>query len=134
MSTSAVVLRWSIFVALLLAWPVPMIGLDGSMIPVARFAQLAASLSVLVSIEGAGGMVGTLGLLLWGHVLVYGVLLWAGSWLAVRFVVGRLSTRLGSLFVVALVVGLLAWGTFGRPYDTIFHHSDAHASLLALYR
>jgi hypothetical protein len=85
-------------------------------------------------LEGAGGMVGAMLLLLWGHVLVYGLLLFGASSLVVRFGLSRLPLRVANGVVVAMVVSLLAWGVFGQPYDTLFHHSDAHASLLDLYR
>ncbi len=134
MSDSRVSMRLLIFLALVLVWPVPMIGLDGSLVPLARFVQLAASLTVLISIEGAGGMVGVLLLLLWGHALIYGVLLFAVSWLISRVVVSLAPRRIAFALVFAAIVGLLVWGSLGHPYDTIFHHSDAHASLLNIYR
>lgn len=125
---------WILFAALALVWPLPMVGLEGSRVPVARFAELAAALSVLVALEGAGGMVGLMLLLLWGHVLVYGLALYGVSRLVVRFGLSRLPARVGAGAVAAVLVGLLAWGVFGRPYDSLFHHSEAHASLLELYR
>jgi hypothetical protein len=104
------------------------------MIPVARFAQLAASLSVLIAIEGAGGMVGALAFLLWGHVLVYGLLLFGATTIIIKHGVSRMPSRVGFWFSVATILGLLSWGTLSHPYDTAFHHSDAHASLIELYR
>jgi hypothetical protein len=79
-------------------------------------------------------MVGLMLLLLWGHVLVYGLALYGVSRLVVRFGLSRLPARVGAGAVAAVLVGLLAWGVFGRPYDSLFHHSEAHASLLELYR
>ena len=112
----------------------PLVGLAGSTIPVARLVQLAASLSVLIAIEGAGGMVGALFFLLWGHVLVYSLLLFGAAAIVVRQVILRLPDRMGLCVVAAAVVALFCWGSFANPYDTLFHHSAAHASLLDLYR
>jgi hypothetical protein len=128
------VFRWALFIVLLWIWPFPLFGLDGSMIPVARFAQLAASLSVLIAIEGAGGMVGALAFLLWGHVLVYGLLLFGATTIIINHGVSRMPGRVGFWFSVATILGLLSWGTLSHPYDTAFHHSEAHASLIDLYR
>ena len=127
-------LRWALFIVLLGVWPFPLLGLDGSMIPVARFAQLAASLSVLIAIEGAGGMVGALAFLLWGHVLVYGLLLFGASTIIMKHGVSRLPARVGFWFSATTILGLLSWAYLAHPYDTAFHHSAAHASLLELYQ
>jgi len=126
--------RWTLFLALLWTWPLPLFGLEGTFVPVARFVQLAASLSVLIVLEGTGGVVGVLFALLWGHVLVYGLILFAVASIFVRQVLARLPDRVGSGFTVAVVVILVFWASFGTPYDTMFHHSDSHASLLELYR
>jgi hypothetical protein len=104
------------------------------MVPVARFVQLAALLSVLIAIEGAGGMVGALAFLLWGHVLVYGLLLLGATTIIIRRGVSRMPKPVGFWFTTAAVIGLLVWAHFFDPYDTPFHHSNPHASLLDLYR
>ena len=81
------------------------------------------------------GMVGLLVVLLWAHVLVYAALLFAAGWLLRRFALERIpGARLRALVVCVAVVGLLGWSIVGRPYDTQFHHSRAHASLLEIYR
>ena len=127
-------LRWVLFFVLLWTWPLPLFGLDGSMVPVARFVQLAASLSVLIAIEGAGGMVGALAFLLWGHVLVHGLILFGAATIIVRGGISRMPSAAGFWFTVAAVFGLLAWAHFCDPYDTPFHHSNPHAPLLDVYR
>ena len=125
---------WVLFVALILMWPLPLLGLEGSFVPVARFLELALALSVLAIIEGTGGMVGLFLLVLWGHVLVYAGLLYFVVRLLRRFAFDRLSGGACALIVVLAVGGLFGWSAFGRPYDTQFHHSDAHASLFEVYR
>ena len=134
MMLDAGVMRWTLFVALLWTWPLPLFGLEGTLVPVARFVQLAASLSVLIALEGTGGMVGALFGLLWGHVLVYSLILFVVASIFVKQVLSRFPDRVGSGFTVAAVVVLVCWASFGTPYDTMFHHSNAHASLLELYR
>ena len=127
-------MRWTLFAALLWTWPLPLFGLDGTLVPVVRFVQLAASLSALIALEGAGGMVGALFALLWGHVLVYGLILFGVASIFVSRVLSRFPDRAGIWVAVAAVVALVSWASLAGPYDTMFHHSDAHASLLDLYR
>lgn len=132
--TRATAMRWPLFVALFFTWPFPLFGLEGSLIPAARFLQLAASLSVLLVLEGAGGMVGVLHLLLWAHVTVYGVSLFVGSVLVTRQLESRLPARYDIAVATLAIAALCAWGILGKPYDTQFHHSDVHASIPSLYR
>ncbi len=134
MSTDAWVMRWILFVALLATWPLPLFGLDGTLVPVFRFAQLGTSLSVLIALEGAGGMVGSLFILFWAHVLIYALILFGVALILVRYVLSRFPDRIRVVVVVAVVVALISWGSLGDPYDTAFHHSNAHASLIELYR
>jgi hypothetical protein len=127
-------MRWLLFAVLVWVWPLPLFGLEGSSVPVARFAELAGALSILIAVEGAGGMVGAMLLLLWGHVLVYGLLLFGVSSLLARFGLARLPAPVATGVAFAMVGAMLLWGVFGHPYDSLFHHSEAHASLLDLYR
>jgi hypothetical protein len=118
----------------LLIWPFPLLGLEGTTVPVLRYIQLATSLSVLIALEGAGGMVGALFALLSIHALVYGLVLFGAASILSRKVLSRLPARVGGWITLAAVIGLLAWASFVGPYDSTFHHSNAHASLLDLYR
>jgi hypothetical protein len=125
---------WLLVCALLLIWPFPILGLDNIFVPVARLIQLATSLTILVVLEGAGGMVGALLGLLWAHALVYGLILLGLTTVIARRVRSRLSDRVGLGLVAVSILALFLWALFAPPYDTPFHHSDAHASLLDLYR
>ncbi len=125
---------WTFFLVLCWTFPFPLIGLEGLTVPAARFIQLAASLSILVLLEGAGGMVGALLLLLWLHALFYAGLLYALCAIVTRKLLPRAPDRADPWLIVALCVLMIFWGVLGRPYDTSFHHSDAHASLMELYR
>jgi hypothetical protein len=127
-------MRWVLFVALLATWPVPLFGLDGTLVPVLRFAQLGTSLSGLIAAEGAGGMVASLLALFWAHVLIYGLILFGVASILVRAVLSRLPDRMRLVVVTAVVFALILWGSLADPYDSAFHHSDAHASLMELYR
>ncbi len=127
-------MRWVLFVALLATWPLPLFGLDGTLVPVLRFAQLGTSLSVLVAVEGAGGMVASLLILFWAHVLIYGLILFGVASILVRIVLSRLPDRVRFVAAAAVVLTLILWGSLADPYDSAFHHSDAHASLMELYR
>ncbi len=124
---------FGLWLVLLVAWPLPMLGLEGSYVPVGRYLQLAGGLSILAIVEDAEGMTGLFVMLLWTHVVLYGALL-----LAIAFLLNRLIGRVAGAQrrMVALVVGLavVAWVWVAEPYDSQFHHSDAHASLLDLYR
>lgn len=126
-------MRWVLFAALMWTWPLPFLGFDDTFIPVARFIQLAGSLSILIGLEGTGGVVGPLFVLLWGHVFVYsGILFGATSILMVQLR-SRLSERMGTSVALAVVFALISWASFADPYSTPFHHSNAHAPLLDLY-
>ena len=127
-------LRWGVFVLLFWTLPFPLFGLEGLSVPTARFLQLALWLSMLVVLEGAGGMVGSMLALLWLHSLVYCLILYLGSRVAARWVAAHVSTAAGRWLLVATALALVSWGVFGEPYDSSFHHSEAHASLVELYR
>jgi hypothetical protein len=127
-------MRWVLFVAFLATWPVPLFGLDGTLVPVLRFAQLGTSLAGLIAVEAAGGMVAALLFLFWAHVLIYGLILFGVASVLARMVLSRLPDRMQFVAVAAVVLALILWGSLADPYDSSFHHSDAHASLMQLYR
>jgi len=127
-------MRWPLFLLLFWTVPFPLFGLDGLAVPVARFVQLAASLSVLVLLEGAGGMVGSMLALLWVHSIVYSLILFGITKVLAKVSAPILPAGADRWLFVGLTVALLSWGFFGEPYDTSFHHSDPHASLMRIYR
>jgi hypothetical protein len=127
-------MRWVLFVAFLATWPVPLFGLDGTLVPVLRFAQLGTSLAGLIAVEAAGGMVAALLFLFWAHVLIYGLILFGVASILARMVLSRLPDRMRFDAAAAVVLALILWGSLADPYDSAFHHSDAHASLMDLYR
>ena len=124
----------ALFAVAALTIPFPLVGLDGSFIPVARYAQLATVLLALIAREGAGGMVGAIVGLIVGHAVVYAALLALGSWLIRRLALERASSRARAGVVGVWVVLLLGVASFAPLYDTQFHHGSAHARLWELYR
>ncbi len=125
---------WIVFAAAFFALPLPLLGLEGSLVPPARYGQLAGAMAVLVALEGAGGVVAQIGGLFLGHVLVYAGLLGAATWVLGRFALAGLSPRLRGGVALVLAAGLLGLGLGENLYDTPFHHRFAHAGLLDLYR
>jgi hypothetical protein len=124
---------WLLWAGLVFCWPLPLFGLEGSAVPVARYAQLASALSALAILEGTQGMVGLFLGLLWGHVVVYGLLLMLLVQLGVRFgLASRTPSTRRWLTLALIAVVVIAGSAIG--YDTQFHHSEAHASLWRLYR
>ena len=123
-----------LWLAGLLVLPFPMLGFDGSFVPVGRFVQLALGLSAVGVTEGGEGIVGLFIGLLWAHAIGFGLLLF-GLVALLRRVAARLvdEARLGvalASLALAVVVGGLALGEYGSQ----FHHSTAHATLWELYR
>lgn len=126
--------KWILFGALIWTWPFPLLGLDGTWVPVARFIQLAVSISVLILLEGAGGKVAAFFGLLWVHALIFGLVLFGVASILVRQTRRRLPDRIGAGLLLGIVIALFVWAIWGSPYDTQFHHSNAHASFLEIYR
>ena len=124
----------ALLLAALLVLPFPLLGLGGSFVPVARFAQLALGLSVLGVTEGGEGMVGPMVGLLWGHAIIFGLLLWGAVALLRRLLRRSIGdARVGGVLAALAVVVALGGFAFAE-YDTQFHHSTAHATLAELYR
>ncbi len=123
-----------LFVTAFVALPLPFFGLDGTLVPAARYGQLAAVLLGLLAHEGGGGAVGLLVLLFVAHAVLYTGLLALVAWVLARGVLRHLGARGCRILVVATSVSLLVVASQARIYDSPFHHSDAHARLLELYR
>jgi hypothetical protein len=125
---------WLLFAALVLALPLPMLGLDGSVIPPARYVQLALVMLGLVAHEGTGGMVGMLVWLFVAHAVIYVALLGLAIRVLARPLLARMNASGRRIVVVALSAALLVAGSFAPLYRTQFHHDSARAGLLELYR
>lgn len=125
---------WLLFVVALATVPFPLLGIDGSTIPAARFFQLAGVLAALIAKEGAGGMVGLIALLLLVHALVWTGVLAMGTWGTARLLLSRVSPGVRAGLAVLLCGVALGVSSVTSLYDTQFHHNSAHARLWDLYR
>jgi len=123
-----------LFLGAFIALPLPLLGLAGVSVPVARFFQLAGALGWLIALEGSAGMVVPLMTLLLAHAVVYTALIAGAVWALSRFSLRRVPSRLRDHLTVIAVTLLLALGVYAELYDTAFHHASAHAKLLELYR
>jgi hypothetical protein len=126
--------RIALFLALFVAFPFPMFGLDGVRVPAARFVQLAGALVGLVVVEGDGGMATTFAGLFAVHAVVYIVVLGFFVWALWKFVLSRLPYRLRDHITVITVTLLILIGTYDQLYETRFHHTSSQARLSELYR
>jgi hypothetical protein len=123
-----------LFLAAFVALPLPLFGLDGVVVPAARFVQLTGAIALLIALEGTGGMVLTFAALLGAHALVYTGVLAAVAWMLGSRVLPKIPHRLRDHVTVICTTLLLALGVYADLYDTRFHHASAHAKLLELYR
>lgn len=123
----------ALWLILFFVLPLPLLGLDGSFVPTARFGQLGGAVGMLGLLEGMQGMVGLFVGLLLGHALVYALALLGVCLFLRRLILMKLAR--GPRWWVVSLAGLLlvAWVVIAQPYDTQFHHSDAHASLFEIY-
>lgn len=122
------------FLALFIALPLPMFGLDGVRVPVARFVQLCGSLVWLLLLEGNGGMAGTLAGLFAAHAVAYTALLGVAVWALWKYVLVRLPYRFRDHVTVITVTMLILLGIYDQLYETRFHHTSSQARLSELYQ
>jgi hypothetical protein len=122
-----------LFLVAFLTLPLPLLGLEGSLVPVGRYLQLTLVMLGLLAHEGAGGMVGSLTGLFVVHTLVYTSLLALAAWLLGRFVLPRLSISACRTVALVATLVMIVGASFAPLYDTQFHHSSIHARLLELY-
>ncbi len=124
--------RRILFVAGLLLVPVPLFGLADAFVPTTRLAELALVVAVTIAAEGAGGVAALLFGLFAVHVLVWALALWCAAWL-LSWTLARLGPlALGRITVAAVLIGVIGASLF-RIYDTPFHATLPHATLLELY-
>lgn len=124
----------ALFLALFIALPLPMLGLDGVRVPAARFVQLGGSMLGLWAVEGGVGVEGSVTALLVTHAVVYTASLAGLVWALWRFVLSRFPHRFRDHVTVISVTLLILIGAYDELYETGFHHTSAHAQLFELYR
>jgi hypothetical protein len=127
------VLRRWLWVAALLAAPLPMLGLASASVPPLHQLQLGALALAFSVAERAQGVGPLLALLFLGQAVVHAALLWLASALAARALCQLpplLRTRV-ALFGVVLGLALaIAQPIYRTPYSS----RAAHSSLLNVYR
>ncbi|MGH0030525.1 MAG: hypothetical protein ACQGVC_12090 [Myxococcota bacterium] len=124
--------RRTLWLALLLVAPLPMLGGFGAVVPVVRYGLLAGVCVAMRVAEGPGGVVWALFALFAVHALVYAALLWGAAWLAAR-ALARVSPAARSAVVAGIVACGLIWATATTPYVTPFGTS-ARAGLPEVLR
>ena len=96
--------------------PLPYAVLAEGAVPVVRFALLAGVAAAYSTFVNGGGVAWPLTGLLAAHALGYGLLLWIGSRLAVRFVPSRLCTAVCVGVVAAGFAASLAFDLYHTPF------------------
>ena len=126
--------RVALFLALFVALPLPMLGLDGVRVPAARFVQLAGG-ELWSLVSGASGELSvSVTTLVVFHAILYTALLAvvvAGLW---KYVLRRLPHRFRDHVTVISVTLLILLGIYDELYETRFHAERERARLHELYR
>src|SRR5262245_18111653 len=116
--------RWLVWIALLVAMPVPLVIVGHGRVPVGALVQLAGATLAIGVLERADGAVGILALVLLVQVMLWTVVGWLVARVlvaALRGVAGRaLGTATALLLVAGLVVALML-----PIYRSPFHSSRA---------
>lgn len=129
---SASTSRWILWLALVLALPLPMWWLGDGIVPAGRFLLLAAVCAAVRIVEGGGGVVTTVGAVLLAHALVYIALEWVAAHLISRGL-ARVAPRASAALTLGVVALLIVLATSQDLYRTPFGRS-ARSDLLAIYR
>ena len=128
------VTRSVLFLALFVALPLPMLGLDGVRVPAARFVQVAgADLWRLVS-QGTGELSGGVVALVALHAVLYTALLAVAVGALWHYALRRLPYRFRAHLTVIGVTLLVLIGIYDALYETRFHAATDRARLHELYR
>jgi hypothetical protein len=117
--------RWVTFAALLAAMPVPIVVVGRGHLPVAALTELAVATFGVGLLERADGVVGLLG----GLLLVQGLV-----WTVAAWILAGLCWRVLGRATLALVVLGLATALVVPVYDSPFHASRAHQTLIEVYQ
>jgi len=128
------VTRSVLFLALFIALPLPMLGLDGVRVPAARFVQVAGGELWSFASHGAGELSGTVVALLALHAVLYTALLAAAVGALWHYALRRLPYRFRDHVTVISATLLILIGIYDELYETRFHAATERAGLLELYR
>jgi hypothetical protein len=124
---------WVLFVALLVAAPLPFFLVETGWVPLARLIQLAAYTVALILAEGGQGAVTMAAVILLVQVLVYtAVLALVARWIAGALL--RLAPRRAAAATALLVAVSLGTAASVAVYRTPFSTSSLRSSLLGVFR
>ncbi len=124
--------RLVVWIALVLALPLPLFGLEQAIVPAARSLMLAAICLLVIGLESANGVVPVLAALFLAQALLQLGLLWIAARLLVR-ALARLAPRWRTGLVAAAVALLLLAGSRIELYRTPYRAASLHATLLEVF-
>src|SRR5262245_21937929 len=125
---SPVAVRRVLWIALVLALPVPIVMLGPGRLPPAHPAEPGAAALAFGLAESLRGVVGWTALIFLAQALLYAGALWIVAALVVR-ALGR-ARAVALALAAVLVVAACAWPV----YDTPYHARLARATLIEVYR
>ncbi len=117
-------LRRSLFLALFLLAPLPMVGIDVAIVPAARYCLLTGVCLSVAFLEGGAGPVGAIAALFAANAILYTLLLWGIAWGASRLLahLPAAATRNALLGTIAIAILLaLLFDLYTTPYGTAPH-------------
>jgi hypothetical protein len=126
-------MRWLLWLAALIALPLPLFGLESGRVPALyqlELGALSATFSLLERAQGVGPMVA---LLFLGQGLAWALVLWLGAALLARLF-SRLPPRLRSRAALYLVVLGFAFAILKPIYLNPYSSHALQTNLLDLYR
>lgn len=125
---SAAAVHRALWIALVLAWPVPILLLGPGRVPAAQLAQLGGAALAFGLAESLRGVVGLTATIFLAQALLWACAFW---WLA-----SRLVRWLGRARAIALAAALLlvAVASVVPVYRTPYHARFAETTLLEVYR
>ena len=123
--------RLLIWVAFLVAMPVPLVVVGRGWMPVGAFVEVALATLAVGAAERADGVVRILATLLVVQIVFWAVVGWLAAWLVVG-AIGRVAGRPGRPTLVLVMIGLAI--ALALPiYRSPFHASRARQTLLEVY-
>ena len=124
--------RRLIWLLLVLVLPLPLLGIESALVPVARMLMLAGLCLGVIVLESANGVVGILLGLFGVQALVYGAGLWLASFALGRGL-GRLAPRRRAVLVALLTLAALAVASSLPLYETPYRARSLHATWLEVF-
>ena len=124
--------RLLVWIALLVAMPVPLVIVGHGRVPVGTLVELAGATVAVGVLERADGAIGILALVLLAHVMLWTVVAWLVARALVAALRGVAGRAVGSATALLLAAGLLV-AVMLPIYRSPFHSSRARQTLLEVY-